>query len=252
MCSSDLNCRGFSSRKSCFIIPAPRTTVETTFTSVIIKQVPFCSGKKVDRLSLQHGQICMSTDTVIVHKSIAAQMTEKMASLASSWPMTSAVSEAGVSKTEGLIRDALELGASLETSTHKPWNGVPEFNDKHSLRLTAAQLRPTILTGVTCDMRIYYEESFGPTVSVLTFGTDQEAVDLANESNYGLSSSIFSSNIPKAIKVARQIEAGAVHINSMTIHDEQQLPHGGMKASGWGRFGVPWGKSLSNLQMETV
>jgi acyl-CoA reductase-like NAD-dependent aldehyde dehydrogenase len=187
---------------------------------------------------MQHGQICMSTDIVIAHESIAKQLTDKMAVLASSWPMTSAVSEAGAAKTETLVKDALARGASLVTSSLLTSNGT-------SLHLKPAQLHPTILTGVTPDMRLYHEESFGPTVSLLTFQTENEAISLANESTYGLSSSIFSRNIPKALNLARQIEAGAVHINSMSVHDEQQLPHGGMKASGWGRFGVPWGRSIS-------
>jgi acyl-CoA reductase-like NAD-dependent aldehyde dehydrogenase len=182
----------------------------------------------------------MSTDIVIAHESIAKQLTDKMAVLASSWPMTSAVSEAGAAKTETLVRDALARGASLATSSLLTPNGT-------SLHLKAAQLHPTILTGVTPEMRIYHEESFGPTVSLLTFQTENEAISLANESTYGLSSSIFSQNIPKALNLARQIEAGAVHINSMSVHDEQQLPHGGMKASGWGRFGVPWGRSISTF-----
>ena len=190
----------------------------------------------------------MSTDTVIAHESIAQELTEKMASISATWPMTSAVSEGGAAKTEILVQDALARGASLAPSS-PPTNGSSEVAKSASinLKVTPSKLRPTILTGVTPEMKLYHEECFGPTVSVLTFQTEDEAITLANESAYGLSSSIFSRNILRALKLARQIDAGAVHINSMTVHDEPQLPHGGMKSSGWGRFGVPWGESHSTL-----
>lgn len=183
----------------------------------------------------------MSTDTVIAHESIAKELTEKMTALAASWPMTSAVTETGAAKTESLIRDALEHGSSIAPSNDSTKQDV--VNPGISLRQATVQLRPVVLTGVNANMRIYHEESFGPVVSVLTFKTEEEAIRLANESIYGLSASIFTRNIPLAIGVARKIDSGAVHINSMTIHDEAQLPHGGTKASGWGRFGVPWGKT---------
>jgi acyl-CoA reductase-like NAD-dependent aldehyde dehydrogenase len=175
----------------------------------------------------------MSTDIVIAHESISKELTERMAAIAASWLMTSAVSEAGAAKTESLIEDALERGASIA-----PLSGSTNV----SFRQATAQLHPIILTGVNDNMRIYHEESFGPVVSVLTFKIEEEAVQLANDSVYGLSASVFTRNIPLAIGVARKMDSGAVHINSMTVHDKVQLPHGGMKASGWGRFGVPWGK----------
>ncbi|KAK6385859.1 hypothetical protein LTS17_001431 [Exophiala oligosperma] len=167
-----------------------------------------------------------------------------MVSITASWPMTSAVSEAGVAKTETLIRDALAHGSSLANP--------PPNNDQDSvLREAPSRLRPVILTKVTPKMRIYHEESFGPAVSILEFDSDDEALRLANESIYGLSASIFTENVPRALRIARQIDAGAVHINSMSIHDEQQLPHGGTKSSGWGRFGVPWSFD-EFLQLKTI
>ena len=175
----------------------------------------------------------MSTDIVIAHESVVEQLTEKMVNFLSEWPTTSAVSEVGVAKPESLVRDAIDQGAVIANPAPASQNG---------LRISAAQLRPVILTEVTPNMRIYHEESFGPVVSILPFKKEDEAVALANQSIYGLSASIFTRNIPYALKLARKIESGAVHINSMSIHDEQQFPHGGMKASGWGRFGVPWGK----------
>jgi acyl-CoA reductase-like NAD-dependent aldehyde dehydrogenase len=199
----------------------------------------------VDVLGWQHGQICMSTEIVLAHRSIAKALTEKLASLADSWSMTSAVSEAGLAKAEVLVQDALNMGSVAATTLHasSKTKTTGEAGEEPDLRLNKSTLRPVILTRVTPEMRIYSEETFGPSVSILEFDTEQEAIRLTNDSSYGLSSSIFTRNIPKALSMARKIEAGAVHINSMTIHDEPQLPHGGTKSSGWGRFGVPWGKS---------
>ena len=95
----------------------------------------------------------------------------------------------------------------------------------------------SVLDRVTPAMRIYCEESFAPVVSVIRVFDDAQAVRVANDSEYGLSSSIFSRDVDRALGLARQIEAGMVHINGPTVHDEAQMPFGGVKASGWGRFG---------------
>lgn len=183
----------------------------------------------------------MGTEKVIAHESIFEDLTERLATKAFQYHMTSAVSKAGAAKTEALVREALEQGAVEATSSNASLNGT-NGEQKPSLFRHSAQLRPTVLTGVTPSMRLYKEESFGPTLSVHKFRTEEEAVNLANETEYGLSASVFSQDIARAIRFAKRIESGAVHINAMTIHDEPQLPHGGMKASGWGRFGVPWGE----------
>jgi acyl-CoA reductase-like NAD-dependent aldehyde dehydrogenase len=140
------------------------------------------------------------------------------------------------------VREALDQGAVNVTSSKLATNGTDKRVATEVFK-HPAQLHPTVLTGVTPSMRLYSEESFGPTVSVHTFQTEEEAIKLANESEYGLSAAIFTKDIARAIWMARKITSGAVHINGNTIHDEPQLPHGGMKSSGWGRFGVPWGKS---------
>lgn len=179
----------------------------------------------------------MSTDKVIVHKSISEALTQRLAKKAVEWQMTSAVTDAGAAKTATLVRDALEQGAVDASSIHGLSAGKEGNLFKHQ-----AQLRPTVLTGVTSSMRLYSEESFGPTLSVHTFDSEEEAIKLANDSDYGLSASVFTQDLARAFRVAKKIASGAVHINGNTIHDEPQLPHGGMKSSGWGRFGVPWGE----------
>jgi acyl-CoA reductase-like NAD-dependent aldehyde dehydrogenase len=94
-----------------------------------------------------------------------------------------------------------------------------------------------VLDRVTPRMRIYREESFGPVACVIRVKDDTEALAVANDTEYGLSSSVFSRNVERALNLARGIEAGMCHINGPTVHDEAQMPFGGMKASGYGRFG---------------
>jgi len=98
-------------------------------------------------------------------------------------------------------------------------------------------MRPTVLDGVRPDMKIYYQESFGPVVSIVRVSNDEEAIRIANDTEYGLTASVFSRNIPRALGIARQLQTGMCHINGATVHDEAQMPFGGVKESGYGRFG---------------
>jgi benzaldehyde dehydrogenase (NAD) len=98
-------------------------------------------------------------------------------------------------------------------------------------------MAPTIVDHVTPAMQIFREESFGPSVSITRFGTVEEAVRLANDTEYGLSAAVFGRDIARAIEVAKRLESGMCHINGPTVHDEAQMPFGGVKASGYGRFG---------------
>ena len=98
-------------------------------------------------------------------------------------------------------------------------------------------ITPTVLANVTPEMRIYEEESFGPVVTIVPVSSTEEAIETANDTEYGLSAAVFSEDVDQAMEVARRIESGICHINSSTVHDEPQMPFGGVKASGWGRFG---------------
>ena len=86
-------------------------------------------------------------------------------------------------------------------------------------------------------MRIYDEESFGPVVSVIRVDGEAEAIRVANDTEYGLSAAVYTKDIGRGLRVAKQIESGICHINGPTVHDEAQMPFGGTKASGYGRFG---------------
>ena len=95
-------------------------------------------------------------------------------------------------------------------------------------------VEPTVYTGVTNDMRIAREELSGPVLVVMGFDTEEEAVELANDSDYGLVGGVFTSDMSRAIRVAEAIEAGQVYINSWSTQSVQ-MPFGGQKHSGYGR-----------------
>ena len=102
-------------------------------------------------------------------------------------------------------------------------------------------------------MRIFHEESFGPVVIVVPVADDNEAVSTANDSDYGLSASVFSRDINRAYAVAERIDSGICHINSSTVNDEPQMPFGGVKASGMGRFGGRAGiEEFTDLRWITI
>ncbi|TPX08416.1 uncharacterized protein E0L32_010146 [Thyridium curvatum] len=180
---------------------------------------------------LNAGQICMSTERVIVHRRVAKAFEDKFVA-ASDKIFGSGAAEAPVlirrqaqDKVKSLVRDARDRGATVALGT---------ADDEPASE--AVRMRPVILTGVTPEMSIYKTESFGPSVAVFEVETEEEALRLANDTEYGLSSAVFTESLQRGLRLARGIETGAVHINSMTVHDETALPHGGAKASGHGRF----------------
>ncbi|MCJ1347261.1 hypothetical protein MMC31_005483 [Peltigera leucophlebia] len=180
------------------------------------------------------GQICMATERILVHSSISKQFAEALRSATTNIfpptaPASIMISPASVIKNRILITQALSQGASLLVGDIN----VPEESD--------TRMKPFILENVTPKMDIYREESFGPTVSLLTFDTEEEAIDIANDTEYGLSASVFTTDLATGFRVAKRIESGAVHINLMTVHDDVNLPHGGVKRSGFGRFNGNFG-----------
>jgi len=96
---------------------------------------------------------------------------------------------------------------------------------------------PTVVTGVTSDMRIYNEESFGPVVSVIPAKDSEESLKIANDTVYGLSAALITNDLQKAMDMSLRLESGMVHVNDCTISDEPHVPFGGVKNSGTGREG---------------
>lgn len=120
-----------------------------------------------------------------------------------------------------VIADAVAKGAKLKAGGKR----------------TGTVVEATVLDHVTPDMRVYAEESFGPVKPVIRVRGEDEAIRVANDTEYGLSAAVFSKDIQRALAVAARIESGICHINGPTVHDEAQMPFGGVKDSGYGRFG---------------
>ena len=193
------------------------------------------------------GQICMSTERIIVDASIAdafvAKFVEKAKTLVAgdprvgTTPLGSIIDPAAGIGIQALIDDATAKGATLHLAA--PAAGT---------LLSAA-----VLDGVTPDMRIYADESFGPVTTIVRVSGEEEAVRVANDTNYGLTAAVFTRNIARGLQVAKRIQSGMCHINGPTVHDEAQMPFGGVKASGYGRFGGKAGiDAFTELRWITV
>jgi len=177
------------------------------------------------------GQICMSTERLIVDAKVADdfvhRLAVKAASLKSGLPsdescaLGSMIGADAAARVKGLVDDAVAKGASLVVGGS----------------VQGSIMNATVVDRVTPAMRLYGEESFGPVAVVLRFRDIDEAVALANDTEYGLSAAVFGRDVMRALSVARRIESGICHINAATVHDEAQMPFGGVKASGYGRFG---------------
>ena len=180
---------------------------------------------------MNRGQICMSTERVVVDERVAdefvARLSAKAASLEVKDPskghavLGAMVDRPAAEKISALIEDAAKMGARLCAGGKRD----------------GTLMQATVLDRVTPAMRIYAEESFGPVVSVVRAKDDEEALRIANDTEYGLSAAVFSRDIARAWNLARRVESGICHINGPTVHDEPQMPFGGVKASGLGRFG---------------
>jgi len=166
------------------------------------------------------GQICMSTERIIVDNKIADAFVKKFADKAKNLPLGdprkpepvvlgSVIGMGTVEHCNALIDDALAKGAKLACGGDH----------------------------VTPAMRIYHEETFGPVKCVVRVNGVEEAIACANDNEYGLSAAVFGGDIARAFNVARKIDSGICHVNGPTVHDEAQMPFGGVKGSGIGRFG---------------
>jgi vanillin dehydrogenase len=178
------------------------------------------------------GQICMSTERFIVDRKIADDFVAMFAKKAKGLPLGdprkpepvvlgSVIGMGTVEHCNALIDDALAKGAKLVCGGKADSTLMPA----------------TLLDHVTPKMRIYHEETFGPVKCIVRVDGVEAAIDCANDNEYGLSASVFGRDTARALTVAQRIESGICHVNGPTVHDEAQMPFGGVKGSGWGRFG---------------
>ena len=196
---------------------------------------------------MNQGQICMSTERIIVVEPIAAAFLAKFKAKADSLavgdpregktPLGAVVDAKTVSHVEELVGEAVTAGA------------VQLCGGKAQGVLMPA----TVVDKVTPEMRLFREESFGPVVAIIRARDEAHAITLANDTEYGLSAAVFTRDIARGLKVARQIQSGICHINGPTVHDEAQMPFGGVKGSGYGRFGGKAGiEAFTELRWITI
>lgn len=196
---------------------------------------------------MNQGQICMSTERIIVVEAVADAFVQKFAAKAASLavgdpregktPLGAVVDLKTVSHVQGLVADAVAAGAVQVAGGEAKGVLMPA----------------TVVDKVTPDMRLFREESFGPVVGVIRARDEEHAIALANDTEYGLSASVFTRDIARGLKVARRIQSGICHVNGPTVHDEAQMPFGGVKASGYGRFGGKAGiDAFTELRWITV
>ena len=196
---------------------------------------------------MNQGQICMSTERIIVVDKIADEFARRFAAKAGALatgdpregktPLGAVVDQKTVSHVNALIDDALSKGARLLAGG----------------KADSVLMPATVVDGVTAAMNIYRDESFGPVVGLLRAKDEEDAIRLANDSQYGLSAAVFTRDVARGLRVARRIHSGICHVNGPTVHDEAQMPFGGVGASGYGRFGGRAGiDSFTELRWITV
>ncbi|KAK4165714.1 aldehyde dehydrogenase domain-containing protein [Cladorrhinum sp. PSN259] len=185
---------------------------------------------------LNSGQICMSTERILVHKNVRAEFEQKLVKaidtifdFKNNVPVL--INALAVKKNKALIADAISKGASLLYGSDPNTQELP----------VQTHIRPVVLSNANKEMDLYQTESFGPSVAIYEISSEEEALEIANDTEYGLTSAVFTEDLRRGLRFAKEIETGAVHINNMTVHDESALPHGGAKASGYGRFNTAYG-----------
>jgi benzaldehyde dehydrogenase (NAD) len=177
------------------------------------------------------GQICMSTERIIVDAAVADDFVARLAARAQGLPLGdprkgpvvlgSVVDQRTVERCNALIDDALAKGAKLVCGGKADSTLMPA----------------TLLDEVNAQMRIYHEETFAPVKAIVRVRGTEAAIACANDNPFGLAAAVFGRDLARAWQVAGRIQSGICHINGPTVHDEAQMPFGGVKDSGWGRFG---------------
>lgn len=180
---------------------------------------------------MNQGQICMSTERIIVHESIAEEFTEKFVERVNGLgigdvqqlgcPIGPIINEKQLDKIHSQVTEAIEQGATLLTGGN--YDGL--------------FYKPTVLSNITRDMRVFREETFGPVAPIIVAKSEEEAVEIANDSEYGLSAGVITTNEERGLNIARRLETGIAHVNDQSVYDEPHVPFGGVKNSGIGRHG---------------
>ena len=202
-----------------------------------------CEDAEMDRATgaanfgsfMHQGQICMSVEKILVHEDIFEEFLAKFKERASKLKVGDPTEELDhiigplindrqADRVKHQIEDAVKKGAKIELGG----------------KVNGRFVDPTIITNITSDMSLYQDETFGPVVFVMPFKSDEEAVNIANDTEYGLSSGVITKDEYRGLEIAQKLETGMCHINCSSVNDEPHAPFGGSKSSGVGRHGGRW------------
>ncbi|KEQ22430.1 NAD-dependent succinate-semialdehyde dehydrogenase [Paenibacillus tyrfis] len=195
----------------------------------------------VESKFLNAGQTCISANRLYVHESIADEFTKKLVARMerivvgdgrnAETEIGPLVNEAGLNKVLSQIEDAKQKGASILIGGHRLTG--EDYDDGY-------YCAPTVLAAVSPNMKILTEETFGPVVPLVTFSDDEEVINMANNSDYGLAAYIYSQNVKRCLTIPEKLEYGIIGVND-SVPTQTQAPFGGIKNSGLGREGGKWG-----------
>jgi aldehyde dehydrogenase (NAD+) len=180
------------------------------------------------------GQVCMSANRVLIHRSVYDEFTARYVAKAASLPV-------GDPRDPDTILGPLINQKQADTLAAQVEQGIAE-GARPLLRgeTNGTLVHPTVLVDVTPEMSVAQEELFGPVACLMPFDTEDEAVAIANDTQFGLSGAVHTKDLTHGVELAKRINTGMIHINDTTIHDEPIVAFGGEKHSGLGRLNGDW------------
>ena len=183
---------------------------------------------------LHQGQICMALNRIIVDEAVHDEFVEEFVAIAKTLqagdPTDPATFVGPLINEEQVTRIRKDIDASIQQGAKVLLEG----------RIENSLIAPTVLVDVKNDMPIAQNEIFGPVAAIIKVQNEEEAIQVANDSEYGLSGSIFTQDLHRGAEVAKRIETGMIHVNDQSVNDESHVPFGGEKGSGIGRFNGEW------------
>lgn len=189
---------------------------------------------------INNGQVCTSPNRIFIHKDIKEKVTDRIVEAIKDVtvgnglddPTTGPlINQSGVEKVMDQLKDATDKGAKILAGGHKLEDG--EYANGNFFE-------PTVLDGVTKDMDIFYQETFGPVIPLITFEDEEKVIEDANDTAFGLASYFFSTNIHTVENVSNKLQYGMVGVNDTEISNSA-TPFGGVKHSGFGRENGTYG-----------
>lgn len=183
---------------------------------------------------LHQGQICMAVNRIIVEAPIYDEFIEKFSNIVRHLPYGAATDPNNF--VGPIINDDQLASVVGKVERARAEGARPVVEGTVEGRVVA----PHVFADVTPEMELFREEIFGPVVGIVKAADEAEALRLANDTNFGLSSSVFTRDLDRGVRFARRIQAGMTHINDITVNDEAHVMFGGEKNSGLGRFNGDW------------